>query len=513
MDEQTKARTTAGWIGLIVGPLAAILLLGGPQWGMSLDPQRPELNAMAAVASLMAVWWVTEALPLAATALLPLVLFPVLAIMPSSKTAAAYGEPMIFLFLGGFIIALGVERCGLHRRVALAIVAAVGDSPRQVVLGFMLATAALSMWISNTATTLLLLPIATSVLAQANSRDDPAGVKRFGIALLLGIAYSASIGGFATLIGTPPNIAMVTIFNQAFPDAPTITFGSWMLLALPLSVTYLMIAWFVLVYLVFPLGKSPLLGGGHVIAEARRKLGPISSAELRMSIVVATTAALWIFREPVAGWGWASLLGWDQPGKLPAVGDANIAILMALVCFVVPGRGLRGAPLMDWQTAVRLPWGILLLFGGGLALARGMQASGLDQHLGNWLGAQLAGTSNVMMAGGTALAMTFFTELTSNLASVNMSLPILARMAQSVQCDPLLIMIPATIAASCAFMLPVATPPNAIVFGSGKIEVRHMIKAGIWLNLIGVVLIVLFLFLLGVPVLGITTDGVPEWAG
>jgi len=512
MEPPPKPRTAVGWVGLFVGPAVALLLVCGRQTGVVLDAEHPELNAMAAVTALMAIWWVTEALPLAATALLPLVLFPVLSILPTQQVAAAYGDRMIFLFLGGFIIALGVERSGLHRRVALAIVAAVGDSPRRVVLGFMIATAALSMWISNTATTLLLLPIATSVLTQAGARGESDEVRRFGIALLLGIAYAASIGGFATLIGTPPNLAMAAIFQSTFPDAPSITFGGWMLMALPLSMAYLALAWLVLTFVAFPTGRQRLLGGGQVIAAARRDLGPITAAEIRMATIVAVTAALWVFRRPVDGWGWSHWLGWDVPGQLPAVDDANIAVLMALVCFIVPSRGLRGEPLMNWQTAARLPWGILLLFGGGLALARGLAATGLDVYLGNWFGGRLIGTSDLAMVAGTATAMTFFTELTSNLASVNMSLPILARVAQTVECDPRLIMIPATIAASCAFMLPVATPPNAIVFGSGKLEVGHMLKAGIWLNLLGVGLIALFVYLLGVPVLGIQTAEFPQWA-
>lgn len=471
---------------------------------------------MAAVAALMAVWWMTEAVPNAATGLLPLALFPLLSIMSPADTASSYGHSMLFLFLGGFMVAMAIEQSGLHRRLALSIVAAVGDSPRQLVLGFMLATAGLSMWISNTATTMMMMPIAVSVLSQAAAADSTGRREagNLGIALMLGIAYAASIGGFATLIGTPTNLVFKELYSQLFRgEAPEITFGGWMLLAAPLSFTLLLTAWVLLVRAIFPVGSQPFLGGREVIREHLKALGPMRAAEWQMAAIFGMTSLLWIFREPVPGWGWAHLLGvGERSGGPIAVDDTTVAITMATLCFALPGHGLRGRPLLNWEIASKMPWGILLLFGGGLALAKGMQQTGLDTLLGQWFGQELAAAPSFAVAAAVAGGMTFFTELTGNMACVNMSMPILASLAQTIGCDPRLLMIPATVSASCAFMLPVATPPNAIVYASGQLQIRHMIRAGIWLNLVGVALVVVFLFGLGLPTLGITYEGLPDWA-
>lgn len=514
------SRTRAGNLGLVLGPLLAIACWVGPHFGWALDAQRPLLNNMAGIAVLMAVWWLTEAIPNAATGLVPLALFPLFSIMGAGDTARSYGHSMLFLFLGGFLVALAVEQSGLHRRIALSIVAAVGDSPRQLVLGFMLATAGLSMWISNTATTMMMLPIAASVLLQAGqavanpSQDESRRLSYFGVALLLGIAYSASIGGFATLIGTPTNLVFKELYQQLFDGrAPEITFAGWMAMALPLSLTLLIVAWILMVRIIFPVGQQPFLGGREVIRSQREQLGPIRAAEWQMALIFGSTSLLWIFREPVPGWGWAHLLGVGELSGGPIVADdATVAMAMALLCFILPGQGLRGAPLLNWEIASKTPWGILLLFGGGLALADGMQRTGLDVYLGQSFGQGLAGTSALGVAASISTGMTFLTELTGNMACVNMSMPILASLAQTIGCDPRLLMIPATIAASCAFMLPVATPPNAIVYASGRIDIRHMVWAGLWLNLASVVLTVLFLYLLGLPALGISYQGLPDWA-
>lgn len=512
----------AARIGLIGGPILASSLALWPPAGFD----QPLAN-MAAVATLMAVWWITEAVPLAATALLPLVLFPLLKIMPAADTAANYGDSMIFLFLGGFLIALAIEDSGLHRRLALKIVSLVGEDPRRIVLGFMLASGALSMWLSNTATTLMLLPIAMSVLlaAEATSssaanlpasgRREPAGspsisdatrdaslvapntannTLRFGASLMLAVAYGANIGGVATIIGTPPNIYFRQFFNNAYTDEPPISFGGWMLFATPYSVVLLLVGWWLMTHVALRLNSEPILGGRGVIAEELARLGPVRSEEWRVLIVFVITALLWIFREPVPGWGWASLLdlGRQDFGGKPVTfaDDATVAIGMTLVCFLVPsGRG-DGQALLTWQAAARVPWGILLLFGGGVALAEGMDASGLSQLLGGRLAGGLAGMGDVPRTAAIAAGVTGLTEVTSNLACVQMILPVLQGTSDALGTDPKLLMVPAVIAASSGFMMPVGTPPNAIAYGSGRVRMADMLRVGLLLNLAAIVLVV-----------------------
>ncbi|MEQ8791651.1 MAG: DASS family sodium-coupled anion symporter [Pirellulaceae bacterium] len=499
----------AARIGLFVGPLAALVLWAGPnlsdwlpgvfpqRWSaaLTLDPDQPALNAMAAVAALMAIWWLTEAIPMAATALVPLALYPLLGVMSGKEVAPHYGNHLVFLFLGGFLVALAIEESGLHRRIALHIVAAMGDNPRLIVAGFMLATAALSMWISNTATTLMMLPIGASILVQADrAQTDAKHRQRFGVALMLGIAYAASIGGVGTLIGTPPNLAFKAIYEAAMPDEPKIEFFRWMVLAVPFSASFLVVAWLLLVRVIYPLPAQPLLGGGNVVRDELQKLGRLSKAEVRMAVIFFITALLWVTREPMQGYGWGPLLlGADS--KL--VNDGTSAVLMAIVCFMVPSGSASGEALLTWKATTRLPWGILLLFGGGLALAAGMHETELDGYLGERLAAGIAPLPNVGKAALIACGMTWLTELTSNLASIEMLTPVLAEASLDLKTPPLVLMIPATLSASCAFMLPVATPPNAIVYGSGRVRMRDMIRAGVVLNFVGIVLVVATVWLLG----------------
>ncbi len=490
-EPSPEERNLAAKIGLLLGIGLAVWLVG---W-KPLASGEPQLNRMAGVATLMAVWWMTEALPLPATALIPLALFPLLGIATPAATAARYGDRMIYLFLGGFLVALAIEESGLHRRVALRVVKLMGDNPRLIVLGFMLATGLLSMWLSNTATSLMMLPIAASVVAQADRAAGPAGAPHgFGAALMLGIAYSASIGGMSTLIGTPPNIFFRGYYSEAYPHLPEITFGGWMLLAVPLAAVFGLVCWGVLVML-FRVQKSGILGGRDVIADELAKLGPMQPAEWRMAFIFAATALLWIFREPVGGWGWGPALGLD--GEAYAVDDGTVAIAMAVLCFLLPSGGTTRRPLLTWEVTTRVPWGILLLFGGGMALAQGLEKSGLSSFLGTQLAGTIKGLPPLGMAAVMSGGMTWLTELTSNLASVQMILPVLAGAADQLGVPPAMLMVPTTLAASCAFMLPVATPPNAIVYASGRIAMRDMIKAGFLLNIMTVILVTAATWALG----------------
>jgi sodium-dependent dicarboxylate transporter 2/3/5 len=316
------------------------------------------------------------------------------------------------------------------------------------------------------------------------------------------------------LIGTPTNLAFKELYIALFDGrAPEITFGGWMLLATPLSIAVLLTAWLLLVRVAFRVGSEPIWGSRDTIADARRQLGPMRAAEWQMAIIFAATSLLWIFREPVAGWGWAALFGLDSAsGARFKVDDTSVAMVMALLCFILPGHGLRGRPLLNWQVASRTPWGILLLFGGGLALAEGLQATGLDQLLGERFGARLTGASPIIVVLSVAAGITLLTELTGNITCVNMSMPILAPLAVAIGCDPRLLMIPAAIAASFGFMLPVGTPPNAIVYATGRIDGRQMAWAGLMIDVASVLLLVVFLYGLGLPAMGLDWNDLPDWA-
>lgn len=473
-----------------------------------------------AVTVLMACWWISVAIPIPATSLLPLVLFPVLGVLPSGKTAVVYANNNIFLFMGGFVLALGMERWGVHRRIALHIVRVVGTNPSRMVLGFMVATAFLSMWISNTATTLMMLPIALAVIGSLGELG--AGRAAFAPALLLGIAYAASIGGLATPIGTPPNISFLRILRINFPDAPELTFGKWFLAFLPLAAAFLPAAWLVLTRVTHRVGGGGVGAGREVVRNELAGLGRTSPAERRMLLVFGVTALLWIFRHPIeigsfAIPGWSTLLErWiGPPFAAGNLHDATVGMAMAILTFLLPGdpddEG-NPRPLMDWPTARRLPWGILLLFGGGFALATAFSESGLSRYLGEAFAARIRGASPVLLVGSTSGLLTFLTEVTSNTATTEVMLPVLGGTASAMSVNPLLLMLPATLSASCAFMLPIATPPNAIVFGSGKVEMRDMVKAGVVLNLIGILLVTAVFFLISAPVLGVDPFHSPAWA-
>jgi solute carrier family 13 (sodium-dependent dicarboxylate transporter), member 2/3/5 len=504
----------------------------------------PAAQRLAAVTVLMAVLWLTQALPIAATSLIPLAAFPLLGIQTAEDVSAAYANASVFLFLGGFIVALGIEKWGLHRRIALHIVRLVGAGPRRMVLGVMLAAGFLSMWISNTATTLLMLPIGLALVAalgelplDANTRDASteavrrAALDRLAVVLLLGIAYASSIGGFTTLVGTPTNVAFQRIWKQEFPAGPEFSFGVWTTAVLPIGLVLLIAAWLTLVR------RLPALPGAErvdrrFIRERIRGLGRPSRAEWLMLAVFVVTAGLWIFREPLMIGetrvvpGWAEWIGPWVTRELVASGvseaaadralhDSVVAIGMALLMFVIPARRDeygRTEYLMDWQTAVRLPWGILLLFGGGFALANAFGSTGLSQWIGERFAAAAGGWPDWLLVASVCFLMTFLTELTSNVATVSTLLPLLAATAVSVGVDPRLILVPATISTSCGFMLPIGTPPNAIVFGTGRVRMSQMAGYGLALNLVSVVVVAIATFVLLVPQLGISLEAMPAWA-
>lgn len=499
-----KTRASKQTIGLWIGPLVSI----GIFLFTDLDQDNVAVTQMAAVAALMAIWWVTEAIPIPATALLPVAIFPLLGIMPGKTVAATYFNHVILLFMGGFMMALAMQRWNLHRRIALRIIMLIGASPRRILLGFMVATAFLSMWISNTATTMMMVPIALAIILKLREYNQSAELNCFSVGLLIGIAYSASIGGVATLIGTPPNLSFARIFAIYFPDAPEISFATWFSFGLPLTAVFLVVTW-ILLSLMF-MRRRLELTERELFREEYSKLGRISWEEKIVLGLFLLMAALWLFRTDI-NLGTLTLPGWSTLWSTPVfIDDGTAAIAVALILFIIPSRKEKGR-LMTWETASRLPWGIVILFGGGFALAAGFKESGLSV----WIAEQLVGLGDVepvFLITSTCTMITFLTELTSNTATSEMVLPLLGSLAAAIKTNPMLLMIPATLSASCAFMLPVATPPNAIVFGSGEVKMWDMVKAGIIMNLIGVILITAMIYLLGTSVFNIDPGQYPDWA-
>ena len=488
------------------GILGALGLLAGVAvW--QLAPLPGQAAAMAGIATWMATWWLSEVVPIPVTALLPLVLLPAFGIEKLGAVGANYGKPVIFLFLGGFLLALGLEETGLHRRVALGIVARVGDRPRRLVLGFMAASALGSMWISNTATTMVMLPIAMSVLTTGPRAE---GDDRLGPAVMLGIAYASSIGGMATLVGTAPNLVLVDQLRTLFPTAPPLGFAQWLLFGLPLATLFVLGGWLMLVY---PIFRVPASGSGvdpRAVRAELAALGPWRPDERVAAAVFCAVALLWVTGSDLRLGDAFTLRGWRGATGLRELGDGAVAIAGAVVLFVLPSRERPGESLLTWQATARLPWGLLLLFGGGFALAAGFGKSGLSDAIGSSLEG-LAGTAPLVAVTTVCIALTSLTELTSNTATTTLVLPILARVGVAIGLDPRALMIPATLSASCAFMMPVATPPQAIVFGSGRVSIGQMVRAGIWFNLLGVVLVVLLFRLLGGPIFGIEWGGLPAF--
>ncbi|MBK3881158.1 DASS family sodium-coupled anion symporter [Pseudomonas stutzeri] len=470
-SSQSRGAVLAAWIGLILGPLLLLAcIMTDPPGGLS---EKAWLTV--GLAALMAVWWSTEAIPIPATSLLPILLIPLLDIDTLAKATVPYANPTIFLFLGGFLLGLAMQRWNLHKRIALATLLAVGNQPSRQIAGFMIATAFISMWVSNTATSIMMLPIGLSVIGLLIAGSEEKEGARFAVALLLGIAYSASVGGIATLIGTPPN-ALLAAFMRENYDVQ-IGFGQWMLLGLPLSIGMLAFIWWSLTR-----GGFRLAGGDSrgLLEKEMAALGPMSRAEKMVAVVFVLAAAAWIFQPMLADY-------------IDGVNDTSIAMAAAIALFLIPVDLHKRVFLMDWEQANKAPWGVLLLFGGGLSLAGVIGASGLAE----WIASSLGAFDALPLLAMIALVVTviiFLTEITSNTATAAAFLPLLGALAVAQGLSPEMLAIPAAVAASCAFMMPVATPPNAIVFGTGQLSIQAMIKAGFVLNLFGVLLVSLLCY-------------------
>jgi sodium-dependent dicarboxylate transporter 2/3/5 len=463
-------------IGLFLGPFLFILIK------YFFHPEGLSEAAIGVLASTfwIAIWWITEPVDIPMTSLLPIVLFPLNGSLSLSETTASYGHQYIFLFLGGFILAIAIEKWNLHKRIALTIITLIGTNMNRIVLGFMIATAFLSMWISNTATAVMILPVGMAVITHL--KDNPNTKENenilFAKILMLAIAYSASIGGMATLIGTPPNLVLAGIVEKTYHTE--ITFLQWFMFGFPLSVVLLLLSWLYLTRIAFKIDQKEFPGGKEEIESQLEKLGPISYQEKIIFLVFVATALAWITR--------SFLLV-----KLaPNIDDTIIAILAALVLFIIPSKKNNEA-LMTWKDAVSLPWGILILFGGGMALAIGFETTGLATWIGNHL-TMLEGVSVLLLLFALITAVNFLTEITSNMATTAMLLPVLVSLALIIDIHPYVLLVSATLAASCAFMLPVATPPNAVVFGSGYIKIEDMVKKGFWMNIISIGVITFFCY-------------------
>jgi len=496
------------WTGLIAGPvLAVVTYLVLPQTYADSAGETVLLSqagrATAALAVWMAVWWMTEAIPVFATALLPLAFLPTVGASSIRGAAAPYGHELIYLFMGGFIVALAMQRWNLHKRFAFMTLRLVGTRTHRVVGGFMGITAFLSMWVSNTATTIMMLPIALSVIDVVISRHTGRSIDatdeftgeaghNFALCLLLGIAYAASIGGIGTLIGTPPNLFLASYIEDNLGGQ--ISFVRWMGVGLPLVVVFVPVVWLLLTRVLYPLRVERIGAEDTLARDALAELGPMSRGERAVLVVFILTALAWIFRPLLA----RVAVGGAHP--FAGLTDPGIAMIAALVLFVIPVDARKRVFVMDWKTAVRLPWGILILFGGGLSLASAIRVNGVSEFIGNQV-VSFAGFPSVVLVLFVVAMMIFLTELTSNTATTAALVPILAAVAPGLGLHPYLLIVPAAIAASCAFMLPVATPPNAIVFGSGFVRIGQMVRAGFWLNVIGIVLVTLLAYAIAMPVL------------
>ena len=495
-------------IGKIVGVLVFFIILLWP-----LDPAFFPVQATAAATALMVIWWITEAIPIQATALLPIVLFPALGVLKATEATAPYADKVIFLFLGGFIIAMSMQRWGLHERIALTILNKAGSSSRMLIFGFMIATAFLSMWISNTATAMMMIPIAIAIIATILPKKDlkldemDKSQRAFAECIVISIAYAASIGGLATIIGTPPNGIFLAQMEAIFPMAPTIDFFTWMKFGVPLAMVFLPVACLWLTYGPYRDMPKKISHGNTIIQQRIKELGPMSKGERWTLIVFVMTAVAWIMRSE-KDIGWLIIPGINT--YMPWVDDSTIAIAGAVLLFLLPVDWKQGIFTMNWEWAKKIPWGILILFGGGIALSKAFISSGLAQEIIQSF-TIFHGLSIVFAVIVVGIIVSLLTEVTSNTAMASVMIPIMAVTSLSMGINPLYLMIAATFAASMAFMLPVATPPNAVAYGSGYITMHNMMRTGWVLNVIGIVIVTVAMFTIITWALGMTPD-IPVWA-
>lgn len=486
-------------IGLVLGPaLFAFVLLFFHPADLSVEGRM-----VLATTLWVAVWWITEAIPIPVTSLLPIILLPLTGALDGKTVTAAYGNPIIFLFLGGFMLALAMEKWDLHKRIALTIISLLGTSINSIVFGFMAATGFLSMWVSNTASVMMMLPIGTAIVYQVTQElsksegDHSEEIDKFSKSLIFGVGYGGTIGGLGTLIGTPPNIILAAVVNELF--GIEISFAGWLMFAFPIVVTLLIIGWVMLTRFIYPIKLSKLPGGKELIKKEMAALGRTTFEEKAVLGVFLLAAFFWVTR---------SFLWQGQILNIPGINDTMIAIFAAVLLFLIPSPS-KGGCLLGWDVAKDVPWGILLLFGGGLAIAAGFGSSGLA----TWIGGQMSVLEGVnfllviLLATGMVL---FLTEITSNTATATMILPVLASLALALDVHPFVLMVPAAMAANCAFMLPVGTPPNAIIFATGKIKIIEMVRNGFWLNIIAMLLIVAAVYFLLPVMWGIDLTVYPD---
>lgn len=492
------------YFGIVAGlaTAVAIMLLPLPD-GMSEAGRRT-----GAVSAVMAIWWISEAIPIAATALLPVFAFPLLGVSSTRDACAPYADPVNLFFLGGLMIAAAVERWGLQRRLALHVMSRLGGSPRQLVLGFMTATALISMWTSNAATTMMMLPIAIAVIEHFEGRG--VDTSAFAPALMVSVAYAASIGGVGTLVGTPPNVIFAGALTRLFPEAPPVGFAPWMMVGTPIAIAMTPLSWLFLTRVAFRVPASAAGGDVALLRRELAELGPISTPERRVLLLFAATALLWIFRADLDV-GPFTVPGWTRILPNPrAVDDTVIAVAMATLLFVLPS-GEPGIRLLGDDWVKRVPWGVLVLLGSGFALAAAVESSGLAGWLAERLG-QIGSMPPLLLILVITTLLVVLTEFTVNSAITALMMPVLAATARGLQVDPRLLMIPATLGASFGFMMPGGTAPNAMVFASGRLTVAQMVRAGIGLDVLGIIVISLVFYFIGIPVFGIATSGAPSWA-
>lgn len=464
-------------ISLLAGVAIAFLL-----WVVNPFNVDPGALKVLAVGGLMITWWVTEALPMAVVALLPLILFPLLQITSMEETAAPYANPVIFLFMGGFMIGLAIEKWNLHRRIALNIIRITGTSGDRIVLGFILASGLLSMWLSNTATTMMMFPIAVSVIHVMRENNKGVGnIANFSLTIMLAIAYASNFGGIATIIGTPPNVAYVGYIEKKY--SYNVDFLNWMLICTPLAILLLISLYWVMVKWLFPNHIKSDFATKQLIKDELAALGPVSNNEKRVLVIFISTALLWITKDLI-----------NVTQSVIKLNDTIIAVIGAVALFICPAEGDKSDSILEWDDTQKMAWGILLLFGGGISLANGLENAGLMQDLGQWL-SQFAGNQFILVLVITIVTI-FLSEVMSNVAQVIVFAPVVSSMADAIGMNPLLLGIPMTLAASCASMLPMGTPPNAIVFASGHIKLKDMTKAGFVMNIVAVILITLFCWFL-----------------